>query len=715
VPVFSNVEYQNNASTAFVSATKWICKQKSDWSTLNIATSRRGVFPSATWFFMKVAQEGADDLVLSTQSEDSQLVLKKLDFQYFRNQLWTFNNGLLINYGSKMVIDVEGNVSVLSRIVHKSEAGVSTQKWFLTADGHIELDSHDYFTIGAKKIADGAEVLLGSTKVFDSVTSIQWKFSTPIFGKKATSGNVVPINSGLTKALEEGAIISGTKDVASVSTVSQLVSTPLTKHYVVICRDVYLIVNWWKIVFIRRMSQCQSKQEYLETVEEYRRILRSRLIRYIEIHGGALTAGDRLGLEHIIEKTQGILEEHVFEKVHEYDETKESDKKVESHPLNASKLVEHASIALEDEFRNTIKETGHDFSDFEDVSSESTTIVKQPSAPEQINNLLVVVDSAYVAIRYWFKILHARVLEDSHGKALPEDVSKFIEESSYEVKEKLSQLEVSTDSSIDNNTALNEEQKNQVKQAIMSIIEDSKLRVEQFVQHYDVSLNSEEQWQKATDIVKDGLSSKIEEVKVIVQDAITESEDQETTTIVEEEDVEASKIEVVTSLAESKMQISRWFNNIEKEIKWTLAHPNQNNKKDLVTILDAAKLDISSLIDESMMELSVISNNLTYLSRTECQRMITHYINMKAYILAYISNVKNVVQDTEVDRLRDISIQFFDEEEQNIVLAHIDRVLETARITINYGYKEEHPSLSIVLKDDHNTSMSTNFNTWKTR
>ncbi|KAI8362668.1 hypothetical protein EDC96DRAFT_444829, partial [Choanephora cucurbitarum] len=648
IPVISDVEYQKDAVTAFTSANRWICKQKSDWSTLNIATSRRGVFPPSTWFFMKVVSEGSDNLVLSTQPETSQLVLKKLDFQSFRNQLWTFNNGLLINYGSKLVIDVEGNVSASSKIVHKAEAGVSTQKWFLTTDGHIELDSHDYFTIGTKKIADGAEVLLGSTKNFGSVKSIHWKFSTPIFGKKTTSGSTVSTDLGLTKALEDGAVISGTKDVVSSDGISQLVSTPFTKHYIVICRDIYLIVNWWKIVFARRLILCQTKQEYLDVSEEYRRILRSRLVRYVEIHGSALTAGDRLGLEHIIEKTQGILEEQVFEKIKELPE---NNKQIDANQLNLSKLVSNASNTIEEEFKGAVKEAGFDFSDFENVSNQSPSADKQPTGPEQINSLLVVVDSVYVTVRYWFKTLHHRVEMASKDGASKEDISKIIKESSNEVQEKLSQLKVSANNTITHSISFDDEQKNRVKQAVMSTIDDSKQKVEQFAeQHARVSIDSKDKWQKTTAKVSDALSSKVEETKVIIQDTITDVVEEEKAITLGEEDVEASKIEVVTSLAESKTHISTWFNNIEKEIHWTLSLPSDHNREDLITIIDAAELEISSLIDEDMMELSVISNNLTYLSKTECQRMITHYINMKAYIIAYIRNIKKSVQDTDVEK-----------------------------------------------------------------
>lgn len=108
IPVISDIEYQKSYTLAYSSVRTWIRKQQSDWSILTSTTLRKGVFPASTWFFVKVNYRNAEDLVLSVQKSTSQLVLKKLDFGSFRDQLWTFNDGLLINYGSKFVIDVQG-------------------------------------------------------------------------------------------------------------------------------------------------------------------------------------------------------------------------------------------------------------------------------------------------------------------------------------------------------------------------------------------------------------------------------------------------------------------------------------------------------------------------------------------------------------------------------------------------------------------------------
>lgn len=110
IPVISDAEYQKNYVLAISSAYAWIHKQKSDWSVLTSTTTQRGIFPVSTWFFIKVGGV-TEDLALSVQENDSQLVLKKLDFKSFKGQLWTHNDGLLISYGSKLVIDVQGTIN----------------------------------------------------------------------------------------------------------------------------------------------------------------------------------------------------------------------------------------------------------------------------------------------------------------------------------------------------------------------------------------------------------------------------------------------------------------------------------------------------------------------------------------------------------------------------------------------------------------------------
>lgn len=108
IPIISDAEHQKNSVMAFSTTTSWVKKQKADWSTLTSTTIRRGIFPADAWFFIKASNKGSDNLVLSVQEGNAELVLKKLDFKAFKDQLWTHKDGLLINYGSKFVVSVKG-------------------------------------------------------------------------------------------------------------------------------------------------------------------------------------------------------------------------------------------------------------------------------------------------------------------------------------------------------------------------------------------------------------------------------------------------------------------------------------------------------------------------------------------------------------------------------------------------------------------------------
>jgi hypothetical protein len=113
IPVYSDKEVQNSSMIAITTASSWVysTQKKSTTSETTIA-QHYGLFPNATWFFVKVASTGTDSLVLAVNEASSDsgasLILKKLNFKDYKSQLWTFRDNLLINYGSKLVIDVEG-------------------------------------------------------------------------------------------------------------------------------------------------------------------------------------------------------------------------------------------------------------------------------------------------------------------------------------------------------------------------------------------------------------------------------------------------------------------------------------------------------------------------------------------------------------------------------------------------------------------------------
>ncbi|KAF7731217.1 hypothetical protein EC973_000632 [Apophysomyces ossiformis] len=213
VPTYHDKEVEKNANVAISTALSWLRSQRTEQSNVSAISTRWAVFPHATWFFLQVGK----DLVLSVQNQStgSKLVVRKLSFQDFKTQLWTFRDGLLINYGSSLVIDVDGEISSTSSVVQSTQAGVSTQKWSLTAEGHIQLESYTRLALGySDTLVEGTEISLISTEESSSGHAIQWKFSVPVF-KKLSKINITEHSSieHVTKAIEHGAVIEKTEEL----------------------------------------------------------------------------------------------------------------------------------------------------------------------------------------------------------------------------------------------------------------------------------------------------------------------------------------------------------------------------------------------------------------------------------------------------------------------------------------------------------------------
>ncbi|OAD73706.1 carbohydrate-binding module family 13 protein [Phycomyces blakesleeanus NRRL 1555(-)] len=128
IPIFSDNEIEkdcHNASTTVVTSVR----QPSRTTTVTTII-RRAFFPDSAWFFIKVDRKEQEDLVLAVEKEsetaDSKLVVKKLNLRSFQSQLWTYRDGLLINYGSKLVIDVKDVTEKLQTITDKTHEHINT-------------------------------------------------------------------------------------------------------------------------------------------------------------------------------------------------------------------------------------------------------------------------------------------------------------------------------------------------------------------------------------------------------------------------------------------------------------------------------------------------------------------------------------------------------------------------------------------------------------
>ncbi|KAG0997133.1 hypothetical protein G6F28_003187 [Rhizopus arrhizus] len=224
VPVFADRRVEKEANVALSTVITWVqTSQKSTTTTTTASmTYRYGVFPAENWFFIKANTKGGDSLVLAVKnastSEGANLVLKNLSFKDYKSQLWTFRNGSLVNYGSKLVIDVHEHVKEYALIKQSAEAGVGTQKWSLTAEGRIKLDSYNEYTLGISQsstLVEDTEIVLIQYSESKSNQAITWKFSVPVFAKKAIQSGTSMASAveSVASSIEKGSLIETIEEV----------------------------------------------------------------------------------------------------------------------------------------------------------------------------------------------------------------------------------------------------------------------------------------------------------------------------------------------------------------------------------------------------------------------------------------------------------------------------------------------------------------------
>ncbi|GAA5797834.1 hypothetical protein HPULCUR_003230 [Helicostylum pulchrum] len=572
-------------------------------------------------------------------------------------------------------------------VVHSAEAGVSSQKWILTYDGCIELDSHDLYVLGSSELKDGAVVLLGSSHISSTVKSIQWKFSVPVFGKTSTTttGAKVSTVTSITKAIENGAKIESTQEVASVKKSDLSLARKTTKSSYIIYRESRLIISWWKIIFMRRLSTCRTQKEYLEVIEQYRQILYSRFAQYISVYGSSVSKKECRLLEQSIEETEDTLETEVFDKCTTYLNNLKSDDIVSVDKINVSDIVSKTCGALDKKFETIISTTEKESTSDKESSGQ---VVVQKKPEHEVDNVLVTVDTIQITIRYWLRTLYIRISEASKNGAKPEEIQKLIKDSHQEVQAELKKLNETASTTLTEST-LTESSKKEFEKSLVTVMEKSTTELDHFVSNIEKSTTvvSVENWKKLTNEVENKLSVNIHDCKdvihkydVISEDEIKKEQDMES---VDEEDVQSSKIEIVSTLTESKTYISTWFANVLKDISWSINNETATDyKKDTLTIIDAAELDVISRIDESAALISVLSSSLTYLSWSERRYLITYYIGMKSYLLTNIERVRcSVVESTDKDTTLKICDSIFGVDGQTDIVKNIDQMLEKVTTT----------------------------------
>ncbi|KAI8971219.1 hypothetical protein BDB01DRAFT_508938 [Pilobolus umbonatus] len=668
IPVISDEEYNKKCVKSYKDVHSWVRRQLTEKYTLT-KTIRVGRFPASTWFFIKVDRDGKDDLVLASTS-DSQLVLKKIDFKNFQSQLWTHKNGLLINYGSKLVIDIKDSIKSTSTVItSKEKESAIGQKWIITVDGLIQHEGNDKLVIGTESLKEGTSVLLTTTDKSHSVKYIiRWKFGIPSFGqytitRKSTLKDV-------TKVIEDGAVIQGTKDITAVKkTANDLVRKEIKSYYTVII-ETRLITRWWKTIFIHRLTSCRTQKEYLQVIEEYRRVLYTRLNQYFITYGSNLTEEQRVRFEKSVKDIKDIIEKEVFEKSTTYLKTLKSDDTVTVDKFDIAKIT-HISCELVEKKYKSILDA--------EKTTEKQVITKETFTKRTI----VTTKTIQYIIRYWITTIQRRIIEQKKAGASKETIAKYMIEWKKELDEDLSKVEKSYDTTIIESTTVDEKTKDVSKKAFLAILEKSKSEIESTISLIDYAseeIVSETYWNR---IVRQLVKRVCQHVdsQTTVTDESSESESEEES--IDKDTFEFSQNETVTTLIETKQYISVWYKNLLKDITSTLEDKNADIK-DVTVYIDTAEVDITSKIDEINEKIAILSHNLVNLNWKQRRYVISYINRLKINIIGSLTTFRTTVKEKDKKSLLDYSQVVFSEEVVQDICSETESVIDVINTTAKH-------------------------------
>jgi DNA-binding protein YbaB len=525
------------------------------------------------------------------------------------------------------------------------------------------------------QIKDGSEVLLTSSNESSTVSVLQWKFSVPIFGKKTVSS--VSKNAGFTEAIESGAVIESAEEVSTDDKSSSVVARRTSKSYSVIIREYRLIVSWWRIVFLRRLSTCKTAKEYIEVVNEYHHLLNQRLDQHVALYNGSLNRDEFKKLQVIADESKASIETDLVQKSLTYYQSVDEKKNVSVTEYDITKAVSTCTSEIEKKLDIIApQEKKHEV----EQSASVVTIAKSES--EVIQNGYVVVETIRVTIRYWYRTLFRQISEASNNGASKSEIDALVKKSHSELNGKLAQIKSSCQSSVSGVT-INDNVKGAFEGSITTAIEKSNEGVAEFVEDVSsgkINYNSEADWNKATDSVTKKLAIEYN----VCQDKIqaVEKTSHVTNVEVDEESAKSSSLDLVVAVEEFKAYISSWFTGSLHDITWSVK--NNSSTNDLATIVDAAEIDLISKIDETSSMIAILSGQLTYLSLSERRRITSFLITIRYTLLNKLKGLRYAIETGDKDSILRISESTFSQTESTNTLCEVDSALETIQVKITY-------------------------------
>ncbi|KAI9277828.1 hypothetical protein BY458DRAFT_585168 [Sporodiniella umbellata] len=659
VPVFWNYQIEKEANVALSTITTWIYSSQKTTTTTITKNYRYGVFPNASWFYIKVDGKEEDSLVLA--SNGTSLVLDHLSFKDYKHQLWTFRDDALVNYGSKLVIDVNEGAIDSALLKVSAESGLGTQKWSLTAEGHIYLDSYaDSFSIGADVLEKDSQLLLIQK---DQSKAIRWKFSIPVFGKKPTAAGseMATVAESISSSIEEGLMIETLEEVktkveevfAKKPKQTKTSAKDSTHH------DAHDILTNVGIVtggaiagaavigaigkVADKLTEKHDAKKTKKTEAETTKVVihhHNKTSAQVVQESQAIVRAWRIvfirRIYHATSKTQliQVIEESREDLFRRLDEHLRVYTSVE-HMISGSVPDWHVSIEQVKElyrarvFERFLDRLHHEEIhsaqelDFDTVINSATEEVdrhytfvmteqskvqtkvteeKETSAHEHI---LTTVDTIKVRVRYWLVGLYETIaVAKEHGKS-DEEIHSIVQESRQQLIQELSEVKTTAVSHVEQSSVLTEN-----KTSLVNTIEKAVSQAETVVskqveiiatqKHYEIS---ETYWLEITRTSEERLSSELkvyqtaitQEVTKVQNSKVSHQDQAEISVVLDEKMVGVAQQTVTDKLLETKTKLTSWFSQVTEQISWVIEASETN---------ESAKKDALAIADAAQVELT---------------------------------------------------------------------------------------------------------------
>ncbi|KAI7870383.1 hypothetical protein BDF14DRAFT_87604 [Spinellus fusiger] len=695
VPVYGDQQVLKSAQVALTTVHSWARTQRiTTTTTTTTTTTRRGVFPSDV-FFIKVQQGGQDyALTVGSETESNQLVLKKLSFKDFKTQLWSHRSGLLINYGSKFVIDVQGAIDQHSSVVQSAQTSVSSQKWLLTVEGQIQLESYRQFFLGYTEVLETTPIQL--THADKAVT---WTFSVPIFGRKTTTGQVQTVSEAIEQGAEieslslveikirdylkpstlkdtvshvgTGAVVGVVGVAAGVAGVTvgvatkfgglfhhsdadklhtqviqpQPTSAVLQPHPLrvsserstrIILSESRTLIRAWQISFTRRLQKCTTKESYIQVIESSREELYASLDQYRHAHTVAHeeTAQWQVTLEQVKE----VYRARVFETLLERVQTTEG--QINHEALDLKNRLEGVTHEIDQSYKHSVQQ--QETQEVQEV--EKTQEVQEKST----HHVLATIDTIRVSVRYWLIGLGRNITHAKERGASQEEIQSLIQTAKDQLNTQLTQINSSVSSHVEK-SKVSTSKTVSIEHSVEIAIQRTKVVVFEHIESIQHTI-TEQSWLEVTQKTDEKLTTELKECQLaILQEVSSDTKKEETVSVAVTDKVAQQTVETV--LVETKTRLVTWHEKIMEDLTYQLEE--QGSASDTLVIVDAARVNAVTLIEEATLVLRTYHAQLTYLSVAERRRFETSLEQCKSSILASLYYLETMVK-SETSEKKDI-------------------------------------------------------------